>query len=146
MADENYIKAQAIMVERFGRDTLISLATADESHPSVRVVNSYYEDGAFYIVTYALSGKMDQIKANPFVAVCGEWFSAHGAGENIGHPRDERNAAIAARLREVFAAWYSNGHTDESDPNTCILRVKLTDGILLSHGTRYDIDFAGQKA
>jgi hypothetical protein len=31
--------------------------------------------------------------------------------------------------------------TIESDLNTCILRIKLTDGLLFNHGTRYDIDF-----
>lgn len=48
---------------------------------------------------------------------------------------------MADKLRTVIAEWYSNGHTDESDPNTIILRIRLTDVILLSHGTRYDIDF-----
>lgn len=134
-------KAWSLMTERFGHDTLISLATMDGKRPAVRIVNSYYEDGAFYIVTYALSNKMQQIRNNPAVAICGEWFTAHGIGENIGHPCDERNTALAAKLREVFAAWYTNGHTDEGDSNTCILRVRLTDGVLLHHGTKYEIDF-----
>ena len=43
--------------------------------------------------------------------------------------------------RRAFAAWYDNGHTNERDPNTCLLKIKLTDGVLFSHGTRYDIDF-----
>lgn len=134
-------KAWSLMTERFGHDTLISLATMDGKRPAVRIVNSYYEDGAFYIVTYALSNKMQQIRNNSAVAICGEWFTAHGIGENIGHPCDERNTALAAKLREVFAAWYTNGHTDECDSNTCILRVRLTDGVLLHHGTKYEIDF-----
>jgi len=45
------------------------------------------------------------------------------------------------KLRVVFAEWYGNGHTDESNPNTCILRVYLTDGVLFSHGTKFEIDF-----
>jgi general stress protein 26 len=45
------------------------------------------------------------------------------------------------KLRAVFAAWYTNGHTDENDPNTCILRVRLTDAVLFSHGTKYEMDF-----
>ena len=134
-------KAARLMAERFGHDTLLSLATMDGNRPSVRIVNSYYEDGAFYTVTWALSNKMKQIAANSDVAVCGEWFTANGLGENIGHPHDEQNAALMAKLRVVFAEWYDNGHVDESNPNTCILRVRLTEGVLLSHGTRYDIDF-----
>jgi len=134
-------KALSIMDDRFGHDTLLSLATMDGSRPAVRIVDSFYEDGAFYTVTYALSNKMKQIETNPEVAVCGEWFTAHGVGENIGHPRDGKNNVTMDKLRTVFAEWYDNGHTDENDPNTCILRVRLTDAVLFSHGTKYEIDF-----
>ena len=130
-----------IMDERFGCDTLLSVATVEEGKPSVRIVDAYYEKGAFYVVTHALSNKMRQIAENPDVAVCGEWFTAHGIGENLGHVKDERNAEIMSRVRAVFAEWYDNGHTDEDDPNTCLLRIRLTDGVLFHHGTRYDIDF-----
>ena len=131
-----------IMNERFGRDTLIALATVWEGRPCVRAVNSYYENGSFYIITYALSGKMKHIAANPAVSLCGEWFTASGTGENLGYILSEENKELAARLRQAFAAWYDNGHIDENDRNTCILRVRLTEGVLFSHGTRYDIDFS----
>lgn len=138
--------AQKILDERFGCDTTISIATLDSSRPSVRMVNGYYEDGAFYIVTYALSNKMKQINADPNVAVCGEWFTAHGVGENLGWVRDEKNAEMMGKLRTAFAEWYDNGHTNEEDPNTCLLRIRFTDGVLLNHGTRYEIDFVNQEA
>ncbi len=138
------IEAQEIMIERFGHDTLIALATADGNVPSVRTVNSYYEDGAFYVITYALSGKMNQINRNSNVAICGDWFTAHGIGENLGHVLDEKNAEMMSKLRSAFASWYGNGHVNEADSNTCILRVRLTDGVLLSHGKRYEIDFANE--
>lgn len=141
MGEKLSAKAEQIMMERFGHDVLISVATIEDGKPYVRTVNSYYENGAFYTVTYGLSNKMRQIANNPAVAICGEWFTAQGVGENLGYICAEENTAIAAKLREVFAAWYYNGHTDENDPNTCILRIQLTDGVLLSQGTRYDIDF-----
>ncbi len=131
----------ALMDERFGHDTLIALATLDGTSPAVRTVNAYYEDGCFYTITYALSGKMQQIAANPKVAICGDWFTAHGTGESLGHILREENADLADKLRTVFAEWYGNGHTNEADPNTIILRIKLTDGALFHHGTRYDIEF-----
>ena len=130
-----------IMDERFGCDTLLSLATVEDGIPSVRTVNSYYEEGAFYVITYALSNKMRQIGKEPTVAVCGEWFTAHGIGENMGHVKAEGNEEIMSKLRAVFAEWYDNGHTNEDDPNTCLLRIRLTDGVLFHHGTRSDIDF-----
>ena len=132
---------QAIMNERFGHDTLLSVATVDSGIPNVRIVNSYYEDGSFYVITYALSHKMKQINKNSAVAVCGEWFSAHGIGENLGHILKKENEEIADKLRQAFAEWYSNGHTDENDTHTCILRIKLTDGILFHNGVKYNINF-----
>jgi general stress protein 26 len=134
-------ETKKIMKERFGHDTVLSVATIDGNRPDVRMVNAYYENGAFYIITYALSGKMQQIAKNSIVAVCGEWFTAHGIAANLGYVLDSSNSEIMVKLRAVFANWYDNGHTDESDPNTCILQIKLTDGLLFNKGTRYEIDF-----
>ena len=69
-----------ILKERFGKDSLLGLATISDGMPQVRTVDAYYEDGAFYVVTHALSGKMRQIEQNPAVALCGDWFTAHGTG------------------------------------------------------------------
>lgn len=133
---------RALMDQRFGKDSVIALATADGDMPYVRYVNAYYQDGAFYIITHALSGKMRQMARNPAVAIAGDWFTARGIGENLGYIRKAENLALEKRLREVFAEWIDNGHNQYEDVNTCILRVRLTEGILFSHGTRYDIDFA----
>lgn len=108
-------------------------------------MNSYYEDSVFYTVTYDLSQKMRQIRENPQVAVCGEWLTAQGIGKNIGHPHETKNTELMDKLRAVFAEWYENGHTDESDPHTCLLRVRLTEGILFHQGTRYDMDFTAEE-
>ena len=134
---------KALMNERFGHDTLLSVATVNsfDGTPRVRIVNAYYEDGAFYVITHSLSNKMYEIGRNNKVAVCGEWFKAIGIGENIGHPRDEKNAAVMERIREAFKAWYSNGHTNEDDRGTCILKIALTDAELWHHGTCYEIYF-----
>ena len=43
------------------------------------------------------------------------------------------------KLRTAFAAWIDNGHNDFQDVNTCILRIRLTDGVLFSHGARYEM-------
>ncbi len=125
------------MTERFGKDTIIALATTENGIPYVRNVNAYYEDGAFYIITYARSNKIRQIEANPTAAIAGDWFTAHGTGVNLGSFRKEENQEIAEKLKGVFAEWINNGHTNLDDENTIILRVELTDGLLLSHGTRY---------
>jgi len=135
-------ESKKIMDERFGKDTIIALATLDGDMPCVRNVNAYYEDGSFYIITYGLSNKMQQIEKSPTVAIAGDWFTAHGTGVNLGYFGKAENKAIADKLVKVFDAWINNGHNNFEDENTCILCVKLTDGILLSHGTRYEIDFS----
>ena len=93
-------------------------------------------------MTYALSGKMHQIRENPRVAVSGEWFTGHGIGENLGHVLREENREVMDILRRAFAAWYNNGHTNEADPKTCLLKIRLTDGVLFADGVRYDLEFA----
>lgn len=132
---------KSLMAERFGMDNVIALATVEDGVPAVRYVNTYYEDGAFYVITYGLSNKMRQIEKNPDVAIAGEWFTAHGKGASLGWFGRNENRAMAEKLRKVFAVWIDNGHNNFEDENTCILQIRLTDGVLFHHGTRYELDF-----
>lgn len=134
-------EAERIMAERFGKDNVIALATTENDIPHVRNVNAFYENRAFYVITYGLSNKMRQIDQNPLVAIAGEWFTAHGRGENLGYFGKPENAEIAGKLRQAFAEWIDNGHNNFEDENTCILYIRLKDGILFSQGKRYEIDF-----
>ena len=138
-------RAAAILKERFGGDSVISLATAVDNVPDVRSMNACYWDGAFYGITHALSGKMRQLAENPVCAVSGEWFSGHGLGENLGWVGRAENAECFGALRRAFAQWIDNGHNDFSDENCVILRIRLTDGVLFSMGARYDLDFSEEK-
>ena len=132
---------EKLMDERFGCDNIIALATCDNSRPHVRNVNAFYENGSFYIITYALSDKMKQLQNNPNAAVAGEWFTGHGIAENLGFIGNEENRITADKLRAVFCEWIENGHVDFNDKNTVILRIRLTDGVLFSNGNRFDITF-----
>ena len=151
-----YDEAMKLLNEQVGnKDGLISLSTialtsaADGTpRPAARIVNAYYEDGAFYTVTYATANKMLQIAKNPNVAVCiiVDNFTADGIGENLGWVRDEKNAEMAAKLRTIFAAWYDEANNDD-DPNTCILRVRLTNGLWNNphEGTKTEVDFVNKS-
>ena len=55
----------------------------------------------------------------------------------MGHWGKKENHQIAETLKHVFAEWIDNGHNNFDDTNTIILCVELTDGLLLSHGTKY---------
>lgn len=132
-------EAEKIMTERFGKDTIIALATVENEIPYVRYVNAYYENGAFYIITHKLSNKMRHIENGSAVAIAGDWFTAHGKGINLGYFGKAENHIIAEKLKGAFSEWIDNGHNNFDDENTIILCVELTDALLLSHGTRYEL-------
>mgnify|MGYP003297119443 CR=1 FL=1 len=134
-------EAENIMNDRFGKDSVISLATCMDNMPAVRYVNAYYDHNAFYVLTYALSNKMKHIENNPNVAIAGDWFTASGKGENLGYFGREENKAVADKMKTVFAEWINNGHNNFADENTIILKINLTEGVLFAHGTRYDIEY-----
>ena len=132
-------EAESIMAERFGRDTVIALATVEGGVPYVRYVDAYYEDGSFYVVTYALSNKMRHLAGGSSAAIAGDWFTAHGKGVNMGAFGSVDNRALAEKLESVFSAWIHNGDSDLTSTDTVILKIELTDGVLLSHGARYEL-------
>ena len=132
---------EAVLNERCGHDNLIPLATLDGGFPAVRNVNAYYENGAFYVITYASSNKMKQLVRNASCAVCGEWFAAQGIGVSLGWVKAPDNLELFDKLKRVFAGWIDNGHNDFDDKNCIILKIRLTNGTLFSHGTKYEIDF-----
>lgn len=152
-----YDEAMKLLDEKVGnKDGLISLATialeagADgKIRPAARLVNAYYENGAFYTVTYATSDKMRQIAQNSEVAICiiVDNFTADGIGENLGWVCDEKNAEMMAKLRIIFAEWYNEANNDE-DPNTCLLRIRLTKGLWndAHKGIKNEIDFVNKTA
>lgn len=152
-----YDEAMTLLDEKLGnKDGLISLSTialevggSGRSRPAARIVDAYYEDGAFYTVTYATSNKMLQIAQNPEVAVCiiVENFTADGIGENLGWVCDEKNSEIMAKLRTIFAEWYNEANNDD-DPNTCLMRIRLTKGLWndAHKGIKNEIDFVNKTA
>ena len=128
-----------ILKERFLNDSLMALATIDEKGvPWVRTIDAIFYQDSFYTITYDLSNKMEHIRKNPMVGISGEWFSGHAKAESLGYIRLEENEEIANRLRRAFASWYDNGHTNEDDTNTIILRMKIIDGIIISEGVKYE--------
>ena len=134
-----------------GKDNLVALATLDLDSgndgrplPAVRVVDAYYENGAFYVTTYGKSNKIRQIEGNPEVSLasCSEMFTASGVGENLGWVLDAKNSALREKLRSAFAAWYDEAN-NEANENCCILAIRLCQGVLnVNHWERlYHMDF-----
>lgn len=140
-----------------GKEEVIGLATISLSpnaegnpRPAVRMVCAYYEDGVFYVSTDARKNKMLQIKKNNEVAVCGfGWYTFQGKAENLGWVKDEKNAEIRAKFKEIFDWFDEDG--DEDNPNSIVLRITLTEGVIIDHGEKYgekkyEIDFINKTA
>ena len=87
--DENTIGAAGGILITI--QSIIALATAVNEILYVRNVNTFYVNGAFYVLTYGLSNKLKQIEVNPTVALAGEWFTAHGKGVNLWYFGKEGN-------------------------------------------------------
>ena len=130
-----------ILDEQFGCDNVISLATLDGSFPTVRRVNAYYENGAFYVITLASSDKMKQLARNASCAVCGEAFRAQGIGVSLGWVGAEENREIFSKLQAAFSEWLDNGQNDLYDKSCIILKIRLINGVIFSQGMQYDVDF-----
>lgn len=154
----NYEKGMALLEEKFGnnKDNVLALATIGleptlegKPYPVVRDVDAYYEDGVFYSITWAKSSKMQQIEKNNeiAIAVCFEWFTAGGKGENLGWALDPKNAELRTKLRSAFAKWYDMAN-DEKNENCCYLAMHLTKGIINinHHETLIHMDFANKTA
>ena len=108
-----YEKGMEILEGKFGsgKDNVLALATvaleagaSGKPRPVVRDVDAYYEEGVFYVLTHAKSGKMQQIAQNNEVAIAVnfEWFTASGVGENLGWVMKPENAEIRTKLRKAF--------------------------------------------
>ncbi len=51
-------ETEATLRERFGKDSIIGLATSADGIPYIRSADAFYFDGVFYVLTHGLSGKM----------------------------------------------------------------------------------------
>ena len=149
-----YENAMKLMEERCGngKEEVIALGTislapnaAGNPRPAVRMVCAYYEDGAFYVSTDSKKNKMLQIEKNNEVSVCGfGWYALQGKAENLGSVKDEKNAEIRAKFKEIFD-WFDEVG-DEDNPNSIVLRISLTEGTITDdekkYGERlYEVDF-----
>ena len=155
-----YENAMKLMEERCenGKDNLIALATiawspnaAGSPRPAVRMIDAYYEDGAFYVSTNAKSKKILEIEKNNEVCIGGlDWFVAYGTAENLGWVKDEKNVEIRAKFKKIFAAWFDE-HGGEDSPDSIVLRITLAEGTITDNEQKYGewqykVDFVNKTA
>ena len=142
---ELFEKSVKILSDLFGRDYQFSLATVKDNKPSLRVVDTYYENGEFWLVTHSQSNKVKDIENNSNVALCNYLYSFKGNAYNEGHPLNEENKKIRQQLMKVFKPWYF-AHYKESDKNMCYIKIKLTEGFFFRDGEGYKVDFVNKTS
>lgn len=135
-----YEKVEDVMVDLFQKDYQFALATAKDNTPSVRYIDTYYQEGAFYVVTYALSQKVKEIMENGQVSLCHKLYRFRGNAINIGHPLKEENLAIREKLVQAFQPWYF-AHNNEKDENMCYVKIELEEGFVYKDGSGYKVNF-----
>ena len=149
----NYFEhATTLLEKQLGYDVVIALATGADGAVTVRNVNGYYRNGDIYVLTHATGEKMRQIAVQPHVGICKSFsrtrpfyeglLTAEGVGENIGHPFGHE---MEEELKDVFHSVY-DAHVDEDDPQTCILKLRLTKVTIFDGEYKFDVDFTAQTA
>ena len=140
-----YEKSLNVLGEIFAKDYQFALATSNDNIPSVRFVDTFYDNGAFYIVSYAKSQKVKEIEKNSRISMCNKLYRFSGTACNIGHPLSEENHEIREKLIKVFEPWYF-AHNNENDENMCYVKIELKQGFFYKDGTGYKVDFENRKA
>ena len=124
-----------ILEKRFNKtNKLIFLATSYNNIPYIRAMTPYYKDYCFYFISDQSSDKIKQILDNNYVAICGEWFNAHGYAYNEGmlkkHP-------LFNELIDVCEGWIRLGNIDVNNENIIVLKVKLDSGYVIENNKKY---------
>lgn len=140
-----YEKAIQVMNELFAKDYQFAMATVKGNTPSVRFVDTFFEDSSFYVVTYSNSQKVQELENNSQVSLCNKLYRFNGNAYNIGHPLLLENKVIREKLIQAFEPWYF-AHNNENDENMCYVRVELKEGFFYKDGTGYKVNFQLKKA
>ena len=140
-----YEKALQVMIDLFKKDYQFALATVKDNKPSIRYIDTYYENETFYLVTYSQSQKVQEILSNNQVALCRNLYRFSGKAYLIGHPLLEENKEIREKLIRVFNPWYFE-HNNEKDENMCYMKIELEEGFLYKDGTGYKVNFIQKEA
>ncbi|MGL1891627.1 MAG: pyridoxamine 5'-phosphate oxidase family protein [Spirochaetaceae bacterium] len=139
-----YEKCLEVMIQLFKKDFMFSFATAKDNIPSVRIVDTYYYDGAFWIVTYSKSNKVKELESNANAALCKNLYTFKGKAFNVGHPLEEKNSEIREKLIKVYESWYFL-HNNEKDKNMCYVKFVPETGFFYKNGTGYKANFINKE-
>lgn len=144
--NKEFEKAIKILVKEFGKNRKMYLATSNNNLPKVKLVNTFYWEGSFYLLTHEASEMMQLMMENKIVSLCStaSFHKFQGEAINIGHPLKNENKDI----REVLTKAMSNGYDeqcDEADPKTCFVQIKINTAFTYANKIGYDVDFRSNE-
>jgi len=131
----------AILKERYQYDTILLIATAKDNVPTLRSVDTFYFEGAFWIVSDRNNRYVQEITNNENVMISDGghnrfWCRAH----MIGHPLEASNRNIRAVYKTVFHHWYDEVNNEDS-PSLCYIKAVPYKGYLHQNKQGYTFDF-----
>ncbi len=131
-----------ILIKEFGKNRKMYLATSSQNVPKVRLVNTFYWDRSFYLVTHESSELMQNFIKNGKVSLntTSSFHKFQGEAVNMGHPLKEENKAIRDVFKEAMADWCFD-NSDESDAKLCFVQIKIVTGFTYANKIGYKVDF-----
>ena len=140
-----YENALSLMNDLFGKDYTFVLVTSKNSIPSARVVDTYYDGDAFWVVAHAGTTKVKEIEENPHIALCNNFYNFKGKAINAGHPLNQDNEEIRKILMKEFEPWYF-AHNNEEDTQMCYIKITPQSGYFHKDGIGYHVNFIEKTA
>ena len=143
--DNCIIRAKEVMQENFGHIVEMCVASCVDNNVTVRDVNTYYNDGKFYILSKATNSLVKDISINPRVGLCHGSHNIYGNAKSLGHPLEASNAALRKKLKKQFSLNYDE-YVAEHNPEMRIVEVTVTHAETYTRYHRYEIDFTKGEA
>lgn len=143
---ENYFKrATEVMRENFGHVVEMCLASCVDNNVSVRDLNTYYNDGKFYVLSKEGNSLVHDIAVNPRVGLCHGSHNIYGTAKSLGHPLEAKKAALRKMLKKEFSLNYDE-YVTEHNPEMRIVEITVTKAETFTRYHRYEIDFTAKTA
>ena len=143
--DNCFKRAQEVMHDNFGHVVEMCLASCVENNVSVRDLNTYYNDGKFYVLSKSSNSLMHDIAVNPRVGLCHGSHNIYGTARSLGHPLEAKNAALRKKKKKQFSLNYDE-YVAEHDTEMRIVEIAVTTAETFTRYHRYEIDFVKGEA
>ena len=103
--ERNFEKEKKELFDKIGKTYNMVLSTLDKNEVSSRMVSVISYNEKLYI-TSRKSEKLEQIKENSNIALCGDTIQIKGTGKILGSVSDEKNKEIMMEYKNILPASF----------------------------------------